>query len=192
MIDWVKAQERLGVKADGIAGPVTYGALLSKVANHTVSVGASFAKNIPDYQVDGTPERLSAFIGQCCHESQGFRFTREIWGPTAYQAKYDTRADLGNYKAGDGFKYRGAGWIEVTGRFWFDKIGHMLGMDLINHPELANDPNISTLNSLAWWKLNSMNAIADQGDDLAVTRKVNPGLLGLADRVAFTDIARGL
>ena len=191
MIDWIKVQTRLGIKADGIAGPLTYGALLAKVAGrtNTSTIGGPFSVHIPAYEVDANTNRLAAFIAQCGHESDGFRYLREIWGPTKFQSGYDTRADLGNSQPGDGMRFRGAGWIQVTGKYWFDKIGHQLGLDLIGNPDQTNDPNVATLISLEWWKLNGMNAIADSGDVQTVTRKINPGLLGLEDRKMLTQRA---
>lgn len=193
-INWPAAQSRLHVVADGNPGPVTYAALLGKVTGRTISqdIAASFATHVPDFQVDASADRLSAFIGQCAHESGCFRNTREIWGPTVLQRGYDSRADLGNFHPGEGFKYRGAGWIEVTGKYWFDKVGHALGIDLVGNPSQAGDPAIATQISLAWWSLNGMNTRADTGDAKIVTRKINPGLLGLDERVAFTNIAKGI
>jgi putative chitinase len=156
---------------------------------NTSTIGGPFCTHIPAYEVDANPNRLAAFVAQCCHESGVFRYLREIWGPTALQSAYDTRADLGNSQPGEGFKFRGAGWIQVTGKYWFDKIGHELGLDLVGNPDQANDPNVATLMSLAWWKLTGMNAIADSGDVAAVTKRINPGLLGLDGRKTLTQRA---
>lgn len=192
MISWPVAQSRLGVKADNNPGPVTYAALMGKVAGRPISttISGPFATHLPIYSVDDNPNRLAAWIAQTCYESGGYHYTREIWGPTAAQRGYDKRADLGNICIGDGYKYRGGGWIEVTGRHWFDVIGNKLGIDLINHPELSNEPETATLMSLEWWRMNAMNVVADLGDTLAVTRKVNGGTNGLSERIAMTDLAK--
>lgn len=63
-----------------------------------------------------TPLRIAAFIAQVGHESGQLRWLKELWGPTVQQAKYEGRADLGNSVVGDGFKFRGRGLIQVTGR----------------------------------------------------------------------------
>lgn len=193
-INWPAVQTRLGLNPNGRADAFTYAALLGRVAGHRITpdLAAPFATHLPQYDVDANVSRLSAFIGQCCHESLRFTRTREIWGPTAWQKKYEGRADLGNTQKGDGFNFRGAGWIEVTGRDWFTRIGKLLGIDLAGNPDLANAPEIATLMSLAWWKLNGMNAIADTGDIRAVTHKINPGMLGLDERTGFTIACRAL
>jgi Predicted chitinase len=67
------------------------------------------------FQIIGT-ERVAAFIAQIGHESGQLRYVREIWGPTPAQIRYEGRTDLGNTLTGDGFKYRGRGLIQITGR----------------------------------------------------------------------------
>jgi putative chitinase len=199
MIDWPTVQSRLGIAADGIAGPITYGALIAKVGGRTplAGLGAAMALHAGDYSIDANADRMAGFLGQCCVESGGFRYLREIWGPTAAQKKYDTPGNpLGN-RAGDGFAMRGAGLIEVTGRYWFDRIGHALGKDLVGHPETLSDPEIAVLISLEWWRMNGMNSVVDTRDTLAVSRAVNRGSpnstripLALDERIAATNRAK--
>lgn len=191
-ISWEPVQERLRVKPDGIAGPLTFSALLAYVAQRDVpkEAGHALALNYEPYGLDDA-QRLSAFIGQTAHESGGYRYTRELWQPTATQRGYDNRRDLGNGPA-DGYKYRGAGYIQVTGHYWFDKIGHELGLDLVGKPEIAGQPSTAMLISLEWWRLNGMNAVADTGDVAKVTRRINGGLNGLAERAAMTDRAEAM
>lgn len=188
MINWTAAQIHLGVKPDGVFGPLSYAALLSHVAGRPIGtdISSSFAASLGSYCVDANANRLAGFLGQTAHESGGYCYTREIWGPTPAQARYDTRADLGNIQKGDGYAYRGAGWIQVTGRHWFDVIGDALGLDLIAHPEKAGQPGIATLISLEWWKRNAANTVADTGDFTKLSRLVNGGSNGLSDRLALT------
>lgn len=195
-VDWSTVQKRLGVKADGRPGPITYTALLTKIAGHETpllpAMAAGFAEHIPAYKVDDNPERLAQFLGQCAHESGSFFYQREAWGPTRIQRAYDAPGNhLGNH-AGDGFTFRGAGPIEVTGRYWIDLIGHNVGLDLAGNPKMLDDPAIGVLVTLEWWRINGINAIADLGDAQTVTRKVNPALLGLAQRVAYVNVARSI
>ncbi len=192
MIDWRKAQANLGVKIDGDFGPLSYAALLSRVAGRRIGTDIStpFAVHLGGYGVDADINRLAGFLGQTAHESGGYRYTREIWGPTDAQKRYDARTDLGNSKKGDGFAYRGAGWIQVTGRHWFDVIGAAFGFDLISHPEKAGEPGMATLISLEWWKRNNANSVADTGDFTKLSKLVNGGTNGLADRLALTSTAK--
>lgn len=77
------------------------------------------------YQIVGV-KRAAAFIAQVGHESGQLRYVKELWGPTPAQAKYEGRSDLGNTAAGDGFKYRGRGLIQVTGRANYGECGEAL------------------------------------------------------------------
>ena len=91
------------------------------------------------YQIIG-PKRVAAFIAQIGHESGQLKYVKEIWGPTAAQARYEGRKDLGNTVAGDGSKYRGRGLIQITGRANYMACGEGLGLDLIKQPELLEKP----------------------------------------------------
>ena len=85
------------------------------------------------FQIIGI-KRVAAFIAQIGHESGQLVYAREIWGPTPAQAKYEGRKDLGNTVPGDGFKYRGRGLIQITGRANYAACGEPLGLDRINQP----------------------------------------------------------
>ena len=86
------------------------------------------------YQIIG-PKRVAAFIAQIGHESGQLKYVKEIWGPTAAQARYEGRKDLGNTVAGDGSKYRGRGLIQITGRANYMACGEALSLDLIKQPD---------------------------------------------------------
>jgi len=74
------------------------------------------------------------------HETGGFKWMREIWGPTAAQRRYEGRADLGNVVAGDGKKFMGRGFVQITGRRNYTVWSRRLGLDLLKEPQLAERP----------------------------------------------------
>jgi putative chitinase len=141
------------------------------------------------YQIIG-PKRMAAFVAQIGHESGQLQWVREIWGPTATQLRYEGRADLGNTVAGDGSKYRGRGLIQITGRANYAACGEALGIDLINHPELLEQPQYACLSAAWFWATKGLNTLADAGEFNTITRRINGGLNGLADRLRLWAKAR--
>ena len=147
------------------------------------------------YEID-TPLRASAFLAQIAHESAELRFMEEIWGPTAQQKKYEPPSDvatrLGNTQPGDGFRYRGRGPIQITGRSNYQTFGGQLGVDLVGNPDLAATPQIAFSTAGLFWKMNGLNELADVEDFIAITRRINGGLNGLADRRKYYEIAKNV
>ncbi|WP_432755751.1 glycoside hydrolase family 19 protein [Pseudomonas sp. WMBT8] len=129
-----------------------------------------------------TIARIVAFIAQVGHESGQLRYVREIWGPTAQQVRYEGRADLGNTVKGDGSKYRGRGLIQITGRANYAACGEALGLDLINQPELLEQPQHAAMSAAWFWSTKGLNTLADKGEFVKITRRVNGGVNGLEDR----------
>lgn len=82
-----------------------------------------------------TPARLAAFLAQIGHESGKLAWTRELWGPTGPQSRYDGREDLGNTEPGDGYRFRGRGLIQITGRDNYRTASDALGHDFIADPD---------------------------------------------------------
>lgn len=140
------------------------------------------------YGIVGTP-RVAAFIAQVGHESGQFRWLKELWGPTAQQAGYEGRADLGNTVKGDGSKYRGRGLIQITGRANYAACSEALGLDLINNPQLLEQPQYAAMSAAWFWSTRGLNTLADQRDFLKITKRINGGTNGLADRQALYDTA---
>ena len=140
------------------------------------------------FQIVGA-KRVAAFIAQVGHESGQLRWVREIWGPTAQQAGYEGRADLGNTVKGDGSKYRGRGLIQITGRDNYAACGEALGLDLLSKPELLELPQYAAMSAAWFWSTKGLNALVDQGDFVKITRRINGGLNGQADRQALYDKA---
>lgn len=137
-----------------------------------------------------TPQRASAFLAQIGHESGGLRYTTEIWGPTAAQLRYEGRADLGNVQPGDGLRYRGHGLIQVTGRMNHaqvrDRLRSRLGPhvpDFESSPELLAHEPWAALCAGDYWSSRRLNRLADVDDFQGITRKINGGLNGYADRM---------
>lgn len=103
---------------------------------------------------------------------------------------YASRMGNGNEASGDGWKYRGRGILQLTGKSNYDKCGQALRFDLISHPELVASPRLAAESAAWFWSINGINIIADEGDMTAVTKKVNGGHHGLAQRIAMYELAR--
>lgn len=140
------------------------------------------------YGIVGT-SRAAAFIAQVGHESGQLQWLREIWGPTAQQAGYEDRADLGNNVKGDGSKYRGRGLIQLTGRANYTACGEALGLDLINHPDFLELPQHAAMSAAWFWSTRGLNTLADRGEFVKITLRINGGLTGQDDRQALYDRA---
>ena len=143
-----------------------------------------------------TPARIAAFLAQIGHESGRLAYTREIWGPTPAQQKYEGRKDLGNTQAGDGKRYLGRGLIQTTGRANYrathDGLGDVLeGVpDFEQHPTALELPEWAALSAAWYWHSRGLNALADTGAFDAITRKINGGNNGAADRRALWAAAK--
>lgn len=141
------------------------------------------------------PHRLAHFLGQVAHESMGWHYDREVWGPSAAQKRYESRADLGNAQPGDGSKFRGYTPMQITGRAnttdfrdWCRKIDPG-APDFAETPELMNTDPWEGLGPIWFWDTRGLNALADANDLLAITKRINGGTNGLADRQARTTRA---
>jgi len=133
-----------------------------------------------------TQARKAAFLATVIHESGHFRYTREI----ASGAAYEGRKDLGNIYKGDGVKFRGRGLIQLTGRSNYERASKALGVDFVSNPQLLEQPRYATQVSCWWWADKGLNEIADTGDFRKVTRIVNGGLTGWADRSKWYALAK--
>ena len=140
------------------------------------------------YEIN-TDARVATFLAQVGHESGRLQFVREIWGPDkcAWQAKYEGNASLGNTQPGDGFKFRGRGLIQITGRYNYAACGTDLNLPLIDHPELLETPQNAALSAGWFWNLKKLNQYADDDDFETMTRRINGGLNGLDDRQSLLD-----
>jgi putative chitinase len=136
-----------------------------------------------------TPVRQAAFLAQIAHETGEFRWFREL-GSDAYFQRYQGRADLGNTQPGDGVRFKGRGFIQITGRTNYQRAGEALGIDLIDNPQLAETPAVGARIAAWYWQTHDLNREADQGDFVTITRRINGGLNGLADRLAYYGRAK--
>ncbi|MEE3636520.1 glycoside hydrolase family 19 protein [Pseudomonas sp. AL 58] len=139
--------------------------------------------------------RTAAFIAQIGHESGQLRYVRELGGD-AYLAKYDTGTlaqRLGNTPEpdGDGQKYRGRGLIQITGRDNYEACSEALFCDsrLLSTPELLEHPVYACLSAGWFWHRAGLNTLADKGAFVRITKRINGGINGLADREVLYERA---
>jgi putative chitinase len=143
--------------------------------------GMSMSQHIEAAMVEadivGIP-RQAAFLAQVMHETGGFMWLEELASGQAYEG----RKDLGNTESGDGRKFKGRGLIMITGRANYTSAGADLGLDLVNNPERAAEPATAARVAAWFWTKKGLNSLADEGKFDSITRKINGGLNGKADR----------
>ena len=139
------------------------------------------------------PHRLAHYLSQIGHESARGRYDREVWDGKGAQARYDTRTDLGNTPEvdGDGKKNRGRTAMMITGGFNNRKFRDWCRARFQNVPDFAANPDLMNtdpwegLGPIWFWSEHGLNALADAGDIRLVTKRINGGYNGLADRNAI-------
>lgn len=168
------------------------------------------------FEID-RPARVGAFLAQLAHESgqlqrwsenlsyrwerlrQVFpRYFRSDAEAQAFDRQperianrvYGGRMGNGPEASGDGWRYRGRGPIQLTGKDNYRACGAGLGLDLVARPELVETREVGCLAAAWFWARNGLNALADAGDLVAITRRINGGLHGLAERRAFWERAQ--
>jgi putative chitinase len=160
------------------------------------------------YQIN-TPKRQACFIGQCMHESGGFKFLKEnlnysakalmaTW-PSRFPdmdtaEKYERQPEkiankvysgrMGNTEDGDGAKYIGRGLIQLTGKDNYKAFGEAIGEDLVSNPQLVEQPRYAALSAGWFWNKRGLNALADAMDVTTMTVRINGGRIGIDDRIA--------
>lgn len=169
-----------------------------------------FAAEIQPGTFSAGDSEIDDFLGQILHESgmlerleEGLSYSAErlmaVWPkrfPTLGDAQPYARSPealanrvygsrLGNTEPGDGWRYRGRGLVQITGRGNYRATGEALGIDLEADPDQLAAPAIALRASIAWWEKNLPDSV--MGDIVAVTRRVNGGTVGLADRERLTD-----
>lgn len=170
-----------------------------------------FNNDLPPAGID-TVNRVAAFLSQCAHESGDFIQLHEnlnyrassliaTWpshfnatNAPQYEHKPDKIANLvyanrmgnGDEASGDGYKYRGRGPIQITGHDNYLAASQFIYGDdtLVNNPALIEIDMDAAIQSAIWfWNTHNLNALADNGDVLSITKKINGGTTGLADRI---------
>lgn len=158
--------------------------------------------------------RLYYFLAQIGHESGGLSITEEnlnysaqrltqVWPKrfpnlTAAQPYANNPEKLANFvyasrmgngppESGDGYRYRGRGFIQITGRDAYQALGDAAGIDLVDQPERAYDTDSALTVACGFWKWKKLNPVCDSGDFQKVTKLINGGLNGLDDRLAWLD-----
>jgi putative chitinase len=165
---------------------------------------------LPQYEID-TVNRVAAFVAQCAHESGGFSKLEEglsysakgltgTWPkrfPANIAAQYERKPEKianraycdrmgnGSEASGDGWKYRGRGLLQLTGKDNYKACSQFLFQDdtLVKDPDLLLDPYYATHSACWFWWKNKLNPYADAGNILTLTKKINGGTIGLDDRI---------
>lgn len=131
------------------------------------------------------PLERAHFLAQCAHESGNFKYTREIWGPTQAQNGYDTHRYLGNEEVGDGKKYMGRGYIQLTGKSNYKQFNKGVPDNVVKNPTLVESKYPGDTACWFWMtrKLNKLAIDDTIGSVTLITKRVNGGKNGLDDRV---------
>lgn len=137
-----------------------------------------------------TPRRIAAFLAQVAHESGSLRYVRELASGKAYEG----RLDLGNTQPGDGVRYKGRGLIQITGRHNYRQCSialYGIAELLLDAPETLEQPPAAARSAAWFWWSRGLNILADCPDSFkAITRRINGGLNGYADRLDFYERAQ--
>ena len=165
----------------------------------------------PKYEIN-TNRRVAAFIAQCGHESGGWRtfsenlnysakaldavfgkyFVRAGRDAEDYARKpekianvvYANRMDNGDAASGDGWRYRGRGPIQLTGKANYSKFASDMDVDVVNNPDtVSEDKEVALMSAIWYWNSNNLNRYADSGDIKTLTKRINGGYIGLEDRI---------
>lgn len=175
----------------GIDAPKRKAAFIAQVG--TESGGFRSVQESLNYSVQG----LSIF-GSRLTAAQREQLGRKPGEPALSPARQAAIANIvyggryGNNLTGDGWRFRGRGLKQITFRANYEACGKALGLDLINNPDLLTEPQNASRSAGWFWKANKLNAFADSGDFTGMTRAINGGLNGLADRQARLKVAEGV
>jgi putative chitinase len=178
------------------------------------AVAPALEQQGPEFEIS-TLLRRAHLVAQLAHESGGFAGLEEsldytppriaaVWPRLSQRAAelahhpealanaaYAHRLGNGGEESGDGWRYRGRGLIQLTGRDNYAARGEALGIDLVDSPDGASEPGTAVRIALSFWQTRQCNELADLDDIEAITRKINgPALLGLAARRDLAERAK--
>jgi putative chitinase len=141
-----------------------------------------------------TPARQAAFLAQIAHESGSLRYVRELASGDAYDTGR-LAARLGNTPEDDddGRVYKGRGLLQITGTANYSACSAALYGDshhLLDHPEILELPDAAARSAAWFWASRHLNELADAGDFMRITRRINGGTNGLEDRLAHWQRAQ--
>ena len=186
-------------------------------SGHLASFASQATALFNEFGIAQLPNRLHFFLAQIGHESGGLSIIEEnmnyraqriiqVWPsrfPTIDSALpfagnserlgnnvYANRLGNGPPESGDGFRYRGRGYIQITGKDGYKEVGARAGIDLVTKPERAFAPADSLHVACAFWRWKDLNTLSDTGDFTKVTRRINGGTIGIPDRLAWLDKVR--
>ena len=137
--------------------------------------------------INATALRLSHFMAQLAHESGGLYFEVEKISEAKAEEQYLHNRWLGNTTPGDGYKYRGRGLIQLTGRANYRDFGRLIKVDLEETPDRASDGENAVRVAALFWNSRKLNGPADANDIERVTKGINGGYNGLTERRAWFD-----
>lgn len=143
-------------------------------------------KYLDEFEIN-TPLRLCHWLAQVLHESGEFKYTQELASGKAYEG----RKDLGNTSSGDGMKYKGRGLIQITGKANYEAYKKYCGFDVVSNPSLLELP-LGAVRSSMWFfsVYKGLNKYADKDDVVTITKKINGGLNGFAQRKEYLRRAK--
>lgn len=157
---------------------VTQEQLLAICPNLKKNIATELNAVIDKYAI----QDVALFIAQLAHESGEFRYTEEL----ASGAAYEGRLDLGNNQPGDGKRYKGRGYIQLTGRSNYQAYKIYSGIDCISNPKIIASPACNLQVAGWFWKTKGINGLTLE----QATKRINGGYNGLASRAAYYEKAK--
>lgn len=147
---------------------------------------------LPQFEID-TPQRVAYFLAQIGHESAEFRYRLELLRDKDAERRYGRDRKLGqklgNFDFGDGAKYKGRGFIQLTGKNNYIAYSNATGVDFVKNPKWVEKDFWALHSALWYWETHKLNYIADQGDFRLLTKRINGGYNGITHRLQLLERA---